>query len=53
MMTGVLPEVHGNVPGNGGSIYKGPTLAEIAKKRGYATAAVIGGITMTDQSEWF
>ena len=53
MMTGVLPEVHGNVPGNGGSIYQGPTLAEIAKKQGYSTAAVIGGITMTDQASGF
>ena len=53
MMSGVLPEVHGNVPGNGGSIYKGPTMAEIAKKQGYATAAIIGGITMTDQASGF
>jgi arylsulfatase A-like enzyme len=53
MMSGVLPEVHGNVPSNGGSIYKGPTLAEIAKKQGYATAAIIGGITMTDQASGF
>ena len=53
MMSGVLPEVHGNVPGNGGSIYKGPTMAEMAKKHGYATAAIIGGITMTDQASGF
>ena len=32
MMSGVLPEVHGNVPGNGGSIYKGPTMAEMVKR---------------------
>ena len=53
MMTGVLPEVHGNVPANGGSRYTGPTLAEIAKSQDYATAAFIGGITMTDQSSGF
>lgn len=53
MMTGVLPEVHGNVPANGGSIYTGPTLAEIAKSQGYATAGFIGGVTMTDQSSGF
>lgn len=53
MMTGVLPEVHGNVPANGGSIYTGPTLAEIGKSQGYATAAFIGGVTMTDQSSGF
>ena len=50
MMTGVLPEVHGNVPGSGGSRYRGPTLAEIAKEMGYSTAAFIGGITLTDQA---
>ncbi len=53
MMTGVLPEVHGNVPANGGSIYTGPTLSEIAKSQGYATAAFIGGVTMTDQASGF
>ena len=53
MMSGVLPEVHGNVPANGGSIYSGPTMAEITKKYGYATAAIIGGITMTDQASGF
>ncbi|MEC7987874.1 MAG: sulfatase [Myxococcota bacterium] len=50
MMTGVMPLVHGNVPGNGGSIYKGPTLAEIAKKHGYSTGAFIGGVTLTDSA---
>ena len=50
LMTGVLPEVHGNVPGSGGSRYRGPTLAEIAKKMDYSTAAFIGGITLTDQA---
>lgn len=50
MLSGVLPEVHGNVPANGGSRYSGPTLAEIATRSGYATAAIIGGITMTDQA---
>lgn len=50
MMSGVMPLVHGNVPGNGGSIYKGPTLAEISKKHGYQTAAFIGGVTLTDSA---
>lgn len=50
MMSGVLPEVHGNVPAHGGSLYPGPTLAELAKEHGYQTAAVIGGITMTDSA---
>ena len=50
MLSGVLPEVHGNVPANGGSRYSGPTLAEIATRSGYATAAIIGGVTMTDQA---
>jgi len=50
MMSGVMPEVHGNVPKNGGSIYKGPTLAEIAKQHGYKTAAFIGGVTLTDSA---
>ena len=50
MLSGILPEVHGNVPAHGGSLYRGPTAAEIAKKSGYATAAFIGGITLTDAS---
>ncbi len=50
MLTGVLPEVHGNVPANGGSVYKGPNLAEIAKKHGYDTGAFIGGVTMQDSA---
>ena len=50
MMSGVLPLVHGNVPGNGGSLYKGPTLAEITKEHGYQTAAFIGGVTLTDSA---
>ena len=53
MMSGVFPAVHGNVPGNGGSRYKGPTLAEVAKKFGYGTGAFIGGVTMTDQASGF
>jgi arylsulfatase A-like enzyme len=53
MMTSVLPEVHGNVPANGGSLYMGPTLAEIAKFHNYSTAAFIGGVTMTDQASGF
>jgi arylsulfatase len=50
MLTGVLPEVHGNVPANRGSRYTGPTLAEIARRSGLPTAAFIGGVTMTDAS---
>jgi arylsulfatase A-like enzyme len=50
MMSGVMPLVHGNVPGNGGSLYKGPTLAEITKEHGYQTAAFIGGVTLTDSA---
>jgi arylsulfatase A-like enzyme len=46
MLTGVLPEVHGNVPAAGASAYTGPTAAELAKARGYATAAFIGGVTL-------
>jgi arylsulfatase A-like enzyme len=53
MMTSVLPEVHGNVPANGGSVYTGPTLAEIAKHPDSAPAAFIGGVTMTDQTSGF
>lgn len=48
--TGVLPEVHGNVPGNGQSRYAGPSIAELARARGYATAAFIGGVTLVDAS---
>lgn len=47
MMTGVLPETHGNVPGAGDSAWTGPTAAELARARGYATGAFIGGITLT------
>ena len=43
MLSGVLPEVHGNVPGNRQSVYQGPTLAELAQKQGLATGAFIGG----------
>ncbi|RME23303.1 MAG: hypothetical protein D6798_13800 [Deltaproteobacteria bacterium] len=50
MLTGVLPEVHGNVPAVGGSRYRGPNLAEIAAAEGYATAAFIGGVTLTDRA---
>ena len=53
MMSSVLPEVHGNVPANGGSIYTGPTLADIAKFKQYATGGFIGGVTMTDQASGF
>lgn len=50
MLTGVLPEVHGNVAGVGSSRYTGPTLAELAKARGYATGAFIGGLTLLDRA---
>jgi arylsulfatase A-like enzyme len=50
LMTGVEPEIHGNVPGTGGSRYRGPTMAEIVQKFGYKTGAFIGGMTMTNQS---
>ena len=49
-MTGVLPDVHGNVPANGTSRYTGPTLAELLRNVGYDTAAFIGGETLTDRS---
>jgi len=50
MMTGALPEVHGNVPANGTSRHTGPTLAERMTDVGYHTAAFIGGETLTDRS---
>jgi arylsulfatase A-like enzyme len=50
MMTGALPEIHGNVPGTGGSRFTGPTLAERLQSAGYATGAFIGGETLTDRS---
>ena len=50
LMTGVEAEIHGNVPGTGGSRYRGPTLAEIARHSGYKTAAFIGGMTLTAQA---
>lgn len=50
MLTGALPEVHGDVPGTGGSRYTGPTLAERLQQAGYATGAFIGGETLTDRS---
>ncbi len=50
MFSGVAPELHGNAPGNRGSLWTGPTVAEIAQKEGYTTKAVIGGVTLTDAS---
>lgn len=50
MLSGVLPVVHGNVPAHGGSLYPGPTVAEIAGEHGYTTGAVIGGVTLTDSA---
>ena len=52
-MSSILPEVHGNVPANGGSLYTGPTIADIAKAHNYATGGFIGGVTMTDQASGF
>jgi arylsulfatase len=49
MMSGVMPELHGNTPGTRGSLYSGPTLAEIARGQGYATGAFIGGQTLQDK----
>jgi len=49
MLTGVLPEAHGNVPGTGGSAYTGPTIAELTVGAGYDTAAFIGGVTLLDR----
>jgi arylsulfatase A-like enzyme len=50
LLTGALPELHGNVPGAGDSMWRGPTAAQLAKGAGYATGAFIGGITMTSES---
>lgn len=50
MMTGVLPELHGNAPAHAGSIWSGPTLAELAQRAGRPTAAVIGGVTLQDRA---
>lgn len=50
MWTGVPPEAHGNAPGARGSETTVPTVAEIAGRHGYASAAFIGGVTLTDQA---
>lgn len=50
MLSGILPELHGNVPANRGSRCTVPTLAEIARKSGLPTAAFIGGVTLTDSA---
>ena len=50
MMTGVLPEVHGNVPAAADSAWTGPTAAELARARGYRTGAFIGGVTLTSEA---
>ena len=50
MMTGVLPEAHGNAPAHAGSQYTGPTLAEIAGQHGFDTGAIIGGVTLQDRA---
>ena len=36
-----------------GSIYTGPTVADIAKAHNYVTGGFIGGVTMTDQASGF
>jgi arylsulfatase A-like enzyme len=50
MLTGVLPEVHGNVPAAGTSRYTGGTVAEILSAQGWSTAAFIGGVTLLDRA---
>jgi len=50
MLSGVYPEAHGNAPAHAGSRYTGPTVAEVAQKSGYATGAVIGGVTLQDKA---
>ena len=50
MMTGVMPELQGNAPAHAGSLWTGPTLAEIAARHGYQTAAVVGGVTLQDRA---
>jgi len=50
MLTGVTPPAHGDVPGTGGSQYRGPTLAELTGAHGYATGAFVGGVTLTAQA---
>lgn len=46
MLTGVLPESHGNVPAAGDSAWTGPTAAELARLAGLATGAFVGGVTL-------
>lgn len=46
MFTGVLPEIHGNIPQAGTSGYTGPTLGQALGSKGYKTAAFIGGATL-------
>ncbi|NOY25988.1 MAG: sulfatase [Oligoflexia bacterium] len=50
MWTGVPPEGHGDAPAVHGSRSTVPTVAEIASRAGYATAAFIGGATLTDSA---
>lgn len=50
MHSGLPPEAHGDAPAVSGSVSTLPTLAEIARLQGYATAAIIGGVTLTDAS---
>jgi hypothetical protein len=50
LLSGVLPEAHGNAPAHAGSQYTGPTMPEIARQAGYSTGAVIGGVTLQDSA---
>ena len=50
LLSGVMPEIHGNVPANSGSIYSGPMIADIVKNQGYSTGAFIGGVTLQDSA---
>ncbi len=50
MFSGVLPDVHGDVPRYGASAYTGPTLAEALGEAGYQSAAFIGGMTLKNGS---
>ncbi len=50
MLSGVLPQVHGNAPANAGSRYQGPTLVELAVRHGYQAGGFIGGTTLTNRS---
>lgn len=50
LLSGVMPELHGNVPANSGSLYSGPMIADLVKNQGYSTGAFIGGVTLQDSA---